>query len=215
MFSVDFHIHTKYSFDSTTSPEEVVKNALKKGLNGVAIVDHNVIRGALEVIKIREPGLLVIPGVEIQMKECHLIALNVIEEPKKTSSLAEVVEEIHNLGGIAILAHPYDIIRGSRKVDDVIVSVDAIEVANASSLLYRYHSKKAFELSRKHNKGITAGSDSHIPETVGDTYISFPKDPMDIDALISMVLEGKGIVYGKRTSLKNTLLKLHRRWLGS
>ena len=39
----DLHIHLKYSSDGVLDPEKIVKIAAKRGLNGVAITDHNTI----------------------------------------------------------------------------------------------------------------------------------------------------------------------------
>ena len=36
----DFHTHTKYSFDSTAEPEDMVLSAIEKGLQTIAITDH-------------------------------------------------------------------------------------------------------------------------------------------------------------------------------
>ena len=44
----DLHVHSRYSYDGILSPEEIVKIAIKKGLNGIAITDHNTIRGSQE-----------------------------------------------------------------------------------------------------------------------------------------------------------------------
>jgi len=47
----DFHIHSKFSYDSLLSPKRIVRIAEKRGLDGIAITDHNTIRGALEASK--------------------------------------------------------------------------------------------------------------------------------------------------------------------
>ena len=44
----DLHIHSKYSSDGVLDPEKIVKIAAKRGLNGVAITDHNTIIGGLK-----------------------------------------------------------------------------------------------------------------------------------------------------------------------
>ena len=46
---VDFHIHTKYSYDSLMEPDKIIRNAVKRGLDGIVICDHNTIRGGVEV----------------------------------------------------------------------------------------------------------------------------------------------------------------------
>ena len=38
---IDFHIHSKNSLDSFMSVDGIVRTAKKRGLDGVAIVDHN------------------------------------------------------------------------------------------------------------------------------------------------------------------------------
>lgn len=40
MYYVDFHTHTKYSFDSEAEPYEVCKTALDRGIKVVALTDH-------------------------------------------------------------------------------------------------------------------------------------------------------------------------------
>jgi len=38
---IDLHIHSQYSTDGLSKPESIVKRAKKKGLDGIAITDHN------------------------------------------------------------------------------------------------------------------------------------------------------------------------------
>ncbi len=40
MYYVDFHTHTKYSFDSKADPYDVCKAALKRGIKVIALTDH-------------------------------------------------------------------------------------------------------------------------------------------------------------------------------
>ena len=48
----DFHIHSKYSFDSFMDIEKIIKVAKKRGIDGIAIADHNTIKGGRKVLKI-------------------------------------------------------------------------------------------------------------------------------------------------------------------
>lgn len=36
----DSHLHTKFSHDSTAEPEEIIQNAINKGLSGIAFTEH-------------------------------------------------------------------------------------------------------------------------------------------------------------------------------
>ncbi len=74
---VDLHIHSYYS-DGTMSPAEIIQEAKSKGLDKIAITDHNEIRGLLEGLKL-EPNYL-IPGVELDTLvdgiDTHILAYN-------------------------------------------------------------------------------------------------------------------------------------------
>ena len=73
----DLHIHTYYS-DSTSSPQEVVDEAIKNSLSCIAITDHDVIDG---VVPTREAAqghhLEVIAGIELSSefegKDIHVL----------------------------------------------------------------------------------------------------------------------------------------------
>ena len=43
----DLHIHSKYSSDGIMDVKDIMKIAIKRGLNGIAITDHNTIKGGL------------------------------------------------------------------------------------------------------------------------------------------------------------------------
>lgn len=62
----DFHLHTTAS-DGRFSPEKVVQLAAERGLEVIAITDHDSVAGVIAAVKAAEsfPPLKVIPGVEI------------------------------------------------------------------------------------------------------------------------------------------------------
>lgn len=158
----DLHIHSKYSYDSILDPERIIKIAKKKGLNGVAITDHNTIKGGVKASKInKNPDFQVIVGAEIKTNIGDIIGLWLNEEIRKRE-WEEVVDEIHAQGGVVILPHPY---RGHKIVEEVAKRVDVIEVFNARSP--KEVNKKAYELAMKLQKGISAGSDAHLSFEIG------------------------------------------------
>ncbi len=68
----DLHIHSCLSpcGDDDMTPNNIVNMALIKGLDVIAITDHNSGKNARVVCEIGEAlGLLVIPGMEVQTKE--------------------------------------------------------------------------------------------------------------------------------------------------
>lgn len=73
----DLHVHTFYS-DSTFSPEEVVSCAKGKGLDAIAICDHDSIDGIEPCIKAGDiAGVEIVPGIELTVEksdaEIHIL----------------------------------------------------------------------------------------------------------------------------------------------
>ena len=147
----DFHIHSKYSYDSILSPRTILKVAKKQGLNAIAITDHDTIKGGVETQKINtDKDFLVIVGSEVNTEIGDLIGLNLNEEIKSKNSI-EVIEEIKAQGGYVILPHPY---RGHKLNEHIIENSDAIEVFNGRST--REQNMKALELAKKYFKPFIA-----------------------------------------------------------
>lgn len=73
----DFHIHSNAS-DGDLSPLEIVKEAKKRGIDTIAISDHNTTDGIKEATKAgRKYGVSVVPAVEISSryknKQVHIL----------------------------------------------------------------------------------------------------------------------------------------------
>jgi predicted metal-dependent phosphoesterase TrpH len=61
----DLHTHSYYS-DGTMSPEEILKEAYNRGVDLIAITDHDMLDGSLELMKINDKyDIKCISGVEI------------------------------------------------------------------------------------------------------------------------------------------------------
>lgn len=132
---LDLHVHTPASecFKGKCTPEEIVKTALKAGLDGIAITDHNT-ADWIDRVKTAaaDTPLVIFPGVEISCtggkKNIHIIALfdpkassqevtsvlNLVgikpshygkEEAVSDKGPIEVIETICRNEGLAILAH--------------------------------------------------------------------------------------------------------------
>ncbi len=158
----DLHIHSKYSPDSFLQPEKIIKVAKKKGLNGVAITDHNTIKGGIKALNInQDPNFQIIVGSEIKTEYGDVLGLFLNEEVKD-HSFDNVVDEIGSQGGITVLAHPY---RQYNAPEKVINKVDLVEGFNARSK--SAHNVKSLKLANTFNKFMAAGSDTHVYFEVG------------------------------------------------
>ena len=113
---LDLHVHTQFSADSVADPEAIIASAKEKGLDGIAITDHNTSecvdyyleRGLMRPDGRAVDGFLIVPGQEITTSEGHLLALGVHLPYLKGVSPAEAIDIIHRKGGIAVPPHPYD-----------------------------------------------------------------------------------------------------------
>lgn len=166
----DFHIHSKYSYDSLSTPKSIVRTAKKQGLNGLAITDHNTIKGAIEASKI-DKNIEIIIGSEIKTDEGDIIGLFLNEEIKSTG-FDSVIDEIREQDGFIILPHPY---KTFDNIPDYILNkIDAIEILNGriSNVL----NKKARDLAIKKKFLFTGGSDAHLAKDVGRVATIFNGD---------------------------------------
>ena len=115
-YHIDLHCHSWFSGDGVSSPESLIASARKKGLHGFALTDHDTSDGfryLLEKGLARGDGLpvddfLIIPGVEVSTAEGHLLCLGVMLPYLKHTPAIEVCKLVHDAGGVAIPAHPYD-----------------------------------------------------------------------------------------------------------
>ena len=196
----DFHCHTYYSYDSAAKPEEMVNAALKKGINCLAITDHGEIRGAQKAIEYaKDKPILIIPGIEIKSKEGDILGLNIKEIIPNKLSAKETIKKIKELGGLAILPHPFGWFcnfKGDLK--NLVSEIDGIEVLNAS--IFGLGNKIALDFAKKYNLPLTVGSDAHFPNFVGRAYLEIPGENLSIGEILEKIKNKEVKVGGKEAS---------------
>ena len=106
LFAIDFHVHTSFSHDSPMPPRLVIEMARRRGLAGIAVTDHDTIEGALAVLDCnRHSDFLVIPGIEVKSDLGDIIGLY-LERQIRSRRFADVIQEIHEAGGVVYVPHP-------------------------------------------------------------------------------------------------------------
>jgi len=193
---IDFHVHSKYSPDSTLSPRKIIKVARRKGLNGVAVTDHDTIKGSLEAFEIAksEKDFVVIIGAEIKTNIGDVIGLFLSQEIQ-SKEFSKVINEIKKQGGLVILPHPYRTFAGIIP-PQVIAAVDIIEGFNAR-VKNNSLNLKAQELAMKFRKPMVGGSDAHFAHEIGNGRTILANTPLQPDAIKKALLEGKAKIEGK------------------
>ena len=173
---IDFHVHSFFSADGVSSPEDLVASARAAGLNGFAITDHNtceavdymIERGIMRADGQPVDGLLVIPGIEVTTADGHLLCIGCkLPASLKGMPSLEVSRLAHEAGGLCVAPHPYDLFRaGIRESVLDSLPLDGLEVFNAATTLKR-HNRKAYDYAQRRGLPMTAGSDAHHAGAVG------------------------------------------------
>ncbi len=202
---IDFHVHSKYSPDARGEIAEIIRMARSRGLGGIAIVDHNEVKGSLEGRRIaRETGgFVVVRGCEVSSGEGHILAYGVDEAIPRGLPPDETVERIRARGGIAVAAHPYRFWSGIGEVPVRKVPFDAVEVHNARSI--RGHNLRAGTLAVDVRLPPTAGSDAHTPWEVGAATATLPEEGMAEAEILEAVVKARAEVGGDSRRLGRTM----------
>jgi len=171
----DFHIHSKYSYDSMMEPRDILKLCRKKGYSTISITDHDSIKGSLEAKKYeKEFEVSILVGEEILTDAGDIIGLNLNEEIK-SRNWSETIDEIRSQGGISILPHPF---RGHEDAEIIAKEVDLIEVWNSHTK--PNYNEKALHLAKASGRPPLAGSDAHVFSEIGNVIMEFD-DVFDFD----------------------------------
>jgi predicted metal-dependent phosphoesterase TrpH len=172
----DLHMHTHHSKDCMIPTAEVLRLCKARGMDAIAITDHNTLAGGLEAVSIAPPGLLVIPGEEIKSSEGEIIGLFLSEEIPAGLTPEETTARIREQRGVVVVPHPFDPLRRSPlrtpALERLVAAgmVDAIEVLNARMAL-RSHNLRGAEFAARHGLPGTAGSDGHSRSEYAHAWI--------------------------------------------
>jgi predicted metal-dependent phosphoesterase TrpH len=174
---VDFHTHSNRSIDAIPTPRQLVKMAKLKGLDAIAITDHNRFFPKSEAFRLtRELGILVIPGIEggqIAVQK-HWIATG-IDHLISRSRIDQVISSIREEGGLSIAPHPHTRLGYA---DYAMLGFDAVESLNGSE------PKANRQINNTRGIPEVAGSDAHSLQMLGFTWTD-----VDADASIESILE--------------------------
>jgi len=214
---IDLHVHTCYSVDAMSSLKETVLYAKKNGLNGIAITDHDSLKGVRKALKLADRmRFTVIPGVEVTTLQGHVLALNITTSIPQNLGLAETVEKIHEVGGIAIAAHPIVFIKSQIKERIASVSnLDGVEVINSSAFPFSLSTHLSRELAERLNLPQTAGSDAHHASEIGTAYTLVEADS-GVDEIVEAIKKGAVFPFGKSVSLETRVRRVAfrlKRWI--
>lgn len=203
---IDIHTHTyPTSDDSALTPEELINESKRIGLDGICITDHDGFWNPSDIKKLAvKHDFLVLPGCEVTTEEGHLLVYGLEEYifgMHKSKFVKELVDEI---GGAIVVAHPYrrvyretaprdkysydEMVKRALR-NDVFTLTDAVEIRNGrgSSSENKFSERLSAELALPG----TGASDAHNLTEVG-TYATNFMDPIkNLTDLIKALKSGR------------------------
>ncbi|WP_410764409.1 PHP domain-containing protein [Haloferax sp. DFSO60] len=188
MFDCDLHTHSRFfhqkpgvaaGFDPYGA-RATLKVATARGLDGIAITNHDFFRPATIVSD------ACIPGIEISTTQGHLLVVGP-NPPRDTVSGEltphEAVELAHDHGCATIIAHPFR--NSTLKESDA--DFDAIEVNGK----HPEHRREIERIAEERNLSLVGGSDAHFPFEVGRLSTRIDADEFTPEAVVRAIENGR------------------------
>lgn len=218
----DLHFHTSYT-DGRNGVDFIAARARALGI-GIAITDHNDIRGALEMD--RHKDVPFIPGIEVTSREgTHvLVYFYEVQDLKAfyrrfvrpclgsnvmsstAISLEDILAAARHFDALTVFPHPFCAVYTGvcnlsvepSRLESLLRSVDGIEVINAENL-HRWNLRCA-SLGRELRKSVTGGSDGHSLYSMGRVLTCAACKPTG-RAMLDAVKGRQTMIVGKEISL--------------
>ncbi len=198
LLKLDIHVHTSNSGDSCIELESIPRILKDKGLDGVALTEHD------KLVKYHLGGAIILPGAEISTKDGHLLALGISKDIESKMSMNETIEEVHAQGGVAVIAHPYSF-PNHVNFKNLRVRPDAIEVLNARTIFCSVSTFFAKKMAERLSVPMAGGSDSHIPDMIGDAFTIVEAKSISIEHILEAFRAGRVRPSGNCSSLRKKL----------
>ncbi len=196
----DIHLHSDFS-DGVSTIKEIFQHAMHSGIEGIVVTDHDTVAHQKKAEEMgKKFGIKTVPGLEVTTPFGDILAIGVDFVP--VGGLEEMVDQIHDAGGVAIAAHPFGGYWETPFVElpDILSLFDAWEVLNGG--VSKDGNRLSIEFGLKHKVVGTAGSDAHYWSDVGSCFIEAGED------LIGSIMRGE-VAIGTN---KPDLAELPRIW---
>jgi predicted metal-dependent phosphoesterase TrpH len=181
----DLHIHTLAS-DGVDGIATILDRVVADGsFDLIGIADHERVDAALAaraIARTRGLPVEVIVGEEISTRGGHLVGLFLEERIAPFRSLRQSIGEVHEQGGIAIVAHPLFpypmcaqpwVLRKLIRSNDPMVRPDAIEAFNPTTFGKWVH-QQVVAFAEEMGVAVVGNSDAHEAGSVGLGWTTFP-----------------------------------------
>jgi len=200
---LDLHSHSEASEDSR-APLEAYLNWLKlrraeRPVDGIVLTEHRQFNRAADYRALEDRfGILVLKASEVETDYGHVLVFGVTDEMTRRFDFtdvnlpaARVIDEVAQMGGIAIPCHPGRPNVGlcehyTRKPP--LENVVAVEVLNGGSR--KGEDERSEQLVRSFGYAAIGGSDSHLVSLIGLCATRFAHDIRTIEDLVRELRQG-------------------------
>lgn len=193
----DLHCHSHYSYDSLAKIKAMIEEAKRKGLDAIAITDHDNAKAWEEAKKANFPIIL---GEEIKTSKGDVLGLFLKQEINgRKKDPRWVMEEIKKQEGLVIIPHPFHFLEGFKdNLETYLNLIDGLEVLNGR-LPFSFFDKKAYNFAQNHNLAMIGGTDAHCSKPIGDVYTE--SEAKTLEELKQAIKDKKTKVRGKKSNL--------------
>lgn len=201
VLEADFHAHTAWS-DGTLSPFGVVRQAARRGLDVVAITEHNTVKPsqAARLYSKVTGGPIVVTGEEITSSRFHIIAIGLSETVTPKGDARKAIDDVHALGGVAIAAHPvsrfWPSLVPARESFDGAEAMHPIAYGSSGGGGWRWSEMLAFRSESKRPLTAIGSSDYHAGSVLGICRtLVFVREPADEAAVVEALRDGRTVTF--------------------
>lgn len=138
--AVDLHMHSALSpcADNDMTPNNIINMAFLKGLDFIAVTDHNCVENYEAIAKCgKSKGIIVVPGMEVEtMEEVHLVCL--FPNPEAAMAMQQIVfealpdlENKEEIFGQQLIMDHEDNVKGT--IDRMLITAAAISMEDVFS----------------------------------------------------------------------------------
>lgn len=213
---LDAHVHTCHSGYSTigplrrimresyNTPEAVYRLAKARGMDLVAITDHDTIAGALTlagrpdvIVGCEVTGAFAHDGVRVHLNVFDVTERQHREIDRLRGDLRELLPYLRGERIFTSLNHVASRINGeitAAHIGALLPWIDALEVINGSRL--RAQNRTAAAIAESARKVGIAGSDAHTHRGIGCTWVEAPQ-AVDRASFLSEMRAGRVVTAGR------------------
>ena len=157
---VDLHLHSLFSHDGRSSLEDLIARCRECGLDRIALTDHNTVKGALQLAEL-EPQLTIV-GEEAKTREGEVIGLFITGPLRPWARPEDVMDHIHEMGGLTYVPHPLDRRRDHFRAERLVELADRIDILETYNPWCEAGANRAAaSLASDLGKVSATGSDAH------------------------------------------------------